>query len=99
AVRASRRRGGGVGFVLPPSGHSAGIVTPPSPKSRHWTNDQLPEDPAEWRAGATEHEGSWWEDWTAWIADRGGDRVDPPPMGNEEHPPLADAPGSYVRDS
>ena len=29
-------------FVLSPSGHIAGIVNPPSPKAKHWTNSDLP---------------------------------------------------------
>ena len=40
--------------------------------------------------------GSWWKDWAKWIAKRGGRRVPPPPMGSDRHPPLADAPGTYV---
>ena len=43
-------------FVLSSSGHIAGIVNPPSPKARHWTNDDVPPDPEVWLAGATEHE-------------------------------------------
>ena len=61
----TRLLGGDVRFVLSSSGHIAGIVNPPSPKSRYWTNDELPPDPDAWRAGATAHEGSWWEEWTA----------------------------------
>jgi polyhydroxyalkanoate synthase subunit PhaC len=87
---------GKVRFVLSSSGHIAGIVNPPSPKSKHWTNDSNPPDPNDWLAGAREHQGSWWEDWAAWIAERAGPRQDPPPMGSATHPPIADAPGSYV---
>ncbi len=87
---------GTVRFVLTSSGHIAGIVNPPGPKSRHWVNDQLPKDPDTWLAGAAERPGSWWEDWTGWVAERAGARGRPPPMGCETYPPLADAPGSYV---
>src|SRR4029450_5224079 len=50
-------------FAPRPPGHTAGIVNPPSPKAKHWTNDDNPPEPDVWLAGATEHEGSRWEDW------------------------------------
>jgi polyhydroxyalkanoate synthase len=83
-------------FVLSSSGHIAGIVNPPSPKARHWTNDETTPDPDVWLAGATEHQGSWWEDWVAWAKAHGGQRRKPPPMGSDKYPEIADAPGSYV---
>jgi polyhydroxyalkanoate synthase len=85
-------------FVLSSSGHIAGIVNPPSPKARHWTNDETPPDPNVWLAGGTEHQGSWWEDWVGWAKAHGGQRRKPPPMGSDRHPPIADAPGSYVHE-
>ncbi len=84
-------------FVLSSSGHIAGVVNPPSPKRHYWTNDDLPEDPDEWLADATQHTGSWWGDWTAWIADRAGPQRPPPPLGSAIHSPIATAPGTYVR--
>ena len=45
---------GPVRFVLGSSGHIAGIVSPPNPKVRLWTNDELPKDPDTWLAGAVE---------------------------------------------
>jgi polyhydroxyalkanoate synthase len=89
---------GNARFVLSSSGHIAGIVNPPSPKGRHWTNDENPPDPDTWLAGATEHQGSWWEDWVPWAKARGGQRRKPPPMGSDKHPPIADAPGSYIHE-
>jgi len=102
--------GGDVRFVLTSSGHIAGIVNPPGPKRRYWTNDTpLPADkgpaadggppdsgPDQWLAGAEEHPGSWWQDWADWIGSRVGGRRKPPPMGSDAHPPLAAAPGTYV---
>jgi Poly(3-hydroxyalkanoate) synthetase len=87
---------GNVRFTLSSSGHIAGIVNPPSPKSRFWTNAKNPPDPKAWLAGAKEHEASWWEDWAAWIAERAGPRREAPPMGSSAHPAVADAPGTYV---
>ena len=45
---------GPVRFVMTSGGHIAGIVSPPGPKVRLWTNDELPRDADEWRAGAAE---------------------------------------------
>jgi polyhydroxyalkanoate synthase subunit PhaC len=92
----TRLLSGDVRFVLSSAGHIAGIVNPPSPKSRYWTNDELPLDPNGWRTGAELHEGSWWEEWTRWAAERSGGQREPPPLGSERHPPLGDAPGTYI---
>jgi polyhydroxyalkanoate synthase subunit PhaC len=83
-------------FVLSSAGHIAGIVNPPSPKSAYWTNDALPPDPDAWLADATKHQGSWWEDWAGWIAERAGGLRAPPPVGSAAHPSIGDAPGQYV---
>lgn len=94
--------GGPSRFVLSTSGHIAGIVNPPSPKAKHWTNDvvELPEDPLEWQATATLHDQTWWEDWSAWIAERAGAEVAPPTeLGSDAFPPICDAPGIYVHGS
>lgn len=100
AYASATKLGGTVRFVLSNSGHIAGVVNPPSPKSRHWfgESDHLPADPQEWREGAGEHKASWWEDWTPWIAERAGEQRTPPTVGSATHLPLQDAPGSYVLD-
>ena len=90
--------GGPVRFVLTSSGHIAGIVNPPGPKRRHWVNDELPADAEAWLSAAKEVQGSWWENWASWAAERGGERVEPPTLGSKAHPPLEEAPGSYVRE-
>lgn len=61
--------------------------------------DQLREassSPQKWLQGASRHEGSWWPDWTAWLSARSGEKGAPPAVGSANHPPLEDAPGSYV---
>jgi poly[(R)-3-hydroxyalkanoate] polymerase subunit PhaC len=88
---------GPVRFVLTSAGHIAGIVNPPSPKVRLWTNEDLPADADIWRAGAVEHRDTWWNDWAGWIATRAGERTTPPSMGSALYPVLGDAPGTYVR--
>lgn len=90
--------GGKSRFVLSTSGHIAGIVNPPGPKAKHWVNDSLPADPLEWKTDAQLVDTTWWMDWTSWIADRGGKMVPPPGRpGNDDHPPIGEAPGTYVR--
>ncbi len=94
----SRALGGPVRFVLGGSGHIAGIVNPPSAnKYCYWTNAANPPTPEEWQAGATRHEGSWWNDWTQWIAAQNGDdRVPARVPGDGKLKPIEDAPGSFV---
>jgi len=97
SYKATRLMGGEVRYVLSSGGHIAGIVNPPGPKA--WYEEAKPPYPvsgAQWRAAAAHHSGSWWEDWTRWAGRRAGRRTDPPPMGSERYPAIADAPGSYV---
>jgi polyhydroxyalkanoate synthase subunit PhaC len=96
----ARLMGGTVRFMLSNSGHLAGVVNPPSPKSKHWVGsaDPLPEDPQAWRQQAAEVAKSWWEDWTPWIAERAGGQQAPPAMGSVSYPSLEAAPGSYVHE-
>jgi len=96
AYKTTQLLAGNVRFTLSSSGHIAGIVNPPSPKAVHWTNPNNPSDPKAWLAAATEHKGSWWEDWTAWIAERAGDKRKPPALGSATYQPVGDAPGKYV---
>jgi polyhydroxyalkanoate synthase len=85
-------------FVLAASGHIAGVVNPPEGgKYSHWINPELPEDPAEWFAGATEIAGSWWPDWQRWISGLNSERVKPRVPGDGKLAVLEDAPGSYVK--
>jgi polyhydroxyalkanoate synthase len=85
-------------FVLSNSGHIASQVNPPdNPKASYQHNPGLPEDPQEWLAGSAEHRGSWWVDWTDWLAERSGrERPAPKRLGGDDHEPLGPAPGEYV---
>jgi polyhydroxyalkanoate synthase len=88
---------GATRFVLANSGHIAGVINPPEAgKGSYWTNDTAEPTAAAWKAGAERHEGSWWTDWVAWLRERAGEQVPARQPGSEGHPPLADAPGSYV---
>ncbi|GGO51361.1 polyhydroxyalkanoate synthase [Roseovarius pacificus] len=85
-------------FIVSQSGHIAGIVNPPSKKKYgHYTNADLSGDAAAWMEGAKFHEGSWWPRWEAWLRKRSGKKVDAREPGDSQHPPLAPAPGTYVR--
>ena len=96
AWRITQLTGGKVRYILASSGHIAGIINPPGGKGTYWTNEAKTATPEEWRAAAKKQEGSWWTDWFAWLAARSGEKVAPPPIGSDAHPPLMDAPGSYV---
>jgi len=88
-------------FVLSSSGHILGIINPPvkPPKRRYWVAGAHRTDkPQHWRERAEAHEGSWWEDWMAWLKPRAGALVAARPAHDERHPALADAPGRYVRE-
>ena len=91
----ARYLGGPVRFVLGGSGHIAGIVNPPAAKKYHyWTNAKLAPTADDWFAGATQHPGSWWEDWQRWIdALNGREKVPARIPANA----IEDAPGSYAR--
>ncbi|WP_153505853.1 PHA/PHB synthase family protein [Cumulibacter manganitolerans] len=91
--------GGRVRYALSSGGHIAGIVNPPGPKA--WceiaeTDDALPATAQDWQAIATRQPMTWWEDWIRWSNERAGALVAPPALGSADHPPLEDAPGSYV---
>ena len=97
AWRVTQLVGGKVRFVLASSGHIAGMINPPGGKGTYWvTEGQAADSPEAWRKTAERAEGSWWTDWSRWLSDRGGEMVAPPSMGSAAHPPLLDAPGSYV---
>jgi len=86
-------------FVLSSSGHILGIVNPPvSPPRRHYQIGPAHRGQTAdaWLATAEQRQGSWWEDWCAWLAERCGDPGPPPALANDAYPKLAEAPGTYV---
>jgi len=89
-------------FVLGASGHIAGVINPPAKKKRsHWIGPAQASQPASaeaWLAAATEHPGSWWTDWDAWLAGHAGRQVPAPKNpGSRRHKPIEPAPGRYVK--
>ncbi len=88
-------------FRLGASGHIAGIIMPPGKKKAVWwgppSGTPNPPEPDAWFAAAPKHEGSWWPDWIAWLAQRSPETIGAPAgAGNAKYAPLADAPGTYV---
>ncbi|HMH17703.1 MAG TPA: class I poly(R)-hydroxyalkanoic acid synthase [Burkholderiales bacterium] len=99
AYRTTQLLAGEMRFVLGASGHIAGIVNPASKNKRsHWIGEDLPKDAEAWMAAATEKQGSWWTDWSAWLEGSGGGRVKARTrFGNSKFEPIEPAPGRYVR--
>ena len=96
-------------FVMGASGHIAGVINPPAKKKRsYWTHEGLPATKAagpkypasheDWLEGATEHPGSWWTDWSGWLAEQAGKQIAAPKTyGSRKYKVLESAPGSYVK--
>ncbi len=88
-------------FVMGASGHIAGVINPPAKNKRsHWIREdgKLPKTQAEWLTGATEFPGSWWTDWSSWLASQAGKQVAAPKsFGKGKHKAIEGAPGSYVK--
>jgi polyhydroxyalkanoate synthase len=111
AWRITQLAGGNARFVLASSGHIAGMINPPGGKGYYWTRESgggVPDAPvvgvlgrkppasaAEWQKSAARHEGSWWSDWSDWLAQRSGPKIRPRPH-SPKYSPLQEAPGSYV---
>ena len=87
-------------FVMGASGHIAGVINPPSKNKRcHWIRDdeQMPKAYADWFAGAAEHPGSWWTDWSDWLAGQAGKQIAAPKKyGKGKYKVIEPAPGRYV---
>ncbi len=85
-------------FVLTSAGHIAGIVNPPGPKPKYWSNEARPDDANVWKDEAKLVNDTWWQDWSEWIAERAGEQVAAPDhLGNSTHTTIEPAPGTYVR--
>jgi polyhydroxyalkanoate synthase subunit PhaC len=76
------------------------INSPHKNKRSYWSNDSgnLTADSEAWLAGATEHSGSWWPQWAAFLEAHGGKSVKAATkLGNADYPPIEPAPGRYVK--
>jgi polyhydroxyalkanoate synthase subunit PhaC len=85
-------------FVLSTSGHIAALVNPPgNEKASYQVNGQNPPDAETWLREATQHKGTWWDDYVAWLGERSGpDKPARKRLGGKGYKPLDPAPGTYV---
>lgn len=93
--------GGTSEFVLSSQGHIQALVNPSgNPKGQYFTNAEavgVEMTADEWQNGAVAHQGSWWDHWTGWLAERAGTKVAAPTsLGSGAHPAIVEAPGTYV---
>ena len=88
-------------FMLGASGHIAGVINPPAKGKRsHWVYDgaALPATAQGWLEKATEKPGSWWPDWSAWLASHAGKKIAAPKApGSRTYKAIEPAPGRYVK--
>jgi len=106
--RTTQLLGGPVKFVLSTSGHIAAMVNPPTnakaafrtaPAAAAADARANPADPREFLATASTVPGSWWTDYSTWLAERGdGPRKSPRTLGRKAYPVRGAAPGTYVHD-
>jgi polyhydroxyalkanoate synthase len=99
AYRSTQMVKGKKRFVMGASGHIAGVINPPAKgKRNYWTNDRLVNEAEDWLEAATEHPGSWWTDWSRWLATHAGKKVAAPKApGSRQHKAIEPAPGRYVK--
>ncbi|MGO9083144.1 MAG: PHA/PHB synthase family protein [Streptosporangiaceae bacterium] len=85
-------------FVLCSSGHIQTVVADPGhPRLGYFLNPQTPPSADDWLAGGERHDGSWWEHWVRWLADRSGELTPAPEaVGSSRYPPGEPAPGTYI---
>jgi polyhydroxyalkanoate synthase subunit PhaC len=85
-------------FVLCSSGHIQTVVADPKhPRLGYFVNQATPPKAEDWLAAAQRHEGSWWEHWVGWLAERsGGHSEAPEALGSINFPPKEPAPGTYI---
>ncbi|CAB3804560.1 class I poly(R)-hydroxyalkanoic acid synthase [Pararobbsia alpina] len=110
AYASTRLLNGPVTFALGASGHIAGVINPPAKNKRSFWQvgtdgdgaskaaHALPTSADEWFSAATEQPGSWWPDWSSWLAHYAGKQVKPrTKLGTAGYPVIEAAPGSYVK--
>jgi polyhydroxyalkanoate synthase len=90
-----------VTFLLTSGGHNAGVVAPPDEPGHSYqvmikAADAPYVGPDEWLKLTPLVEGSWWPEWTSWLAAHSGELCDPPPVGFGDVDQLPEAPGDYV---
>jgi polyhydroxyalkanoate synthase len=85
-------------FVLSNAGHIASLINPPgNPKAHFFAGPEPEGDPDSWFERAERQQGTWWQDWAAWVTERSGEERDAPAkLGSRAHRPGEPAPGTYI---
>jgi polyhydroxyalkanoate synthase subunit PhaC len=85
-------------FILSNAGHIASLINPPgNPKAHFFAGPEPEGDPDTWFERAERQQGTWWEDWAAWVTERSGEERDAPAkLGSRKHRAAEPAPGTYV---
>lgn len=90
---------GPVTFLLTNGGHNAGIVSEPGHVNRSYRvasshHDDPYADPDLWVQQTPLRSGSWWPEWTRWVAGHSGEPV----AAAQPKPGLCAAPGTYIHE-
>lgn len=87
-------------FVLGASGHIAGVVNPAKKNKRHYNiNGEKGKGADHWLKTSQKVEGSWWNHWTKWLSNHGGNQIPArTTLGNDEFTFIEAAPGRYVKE-
>jgi len=98
AYRSTQMVSGHSQFVLGSSGHIQTVVADPKHRGLgYFLNPETPPEAEQWLAGAQRHEGSWWDHYVAWLAERSGEQIAAPDtLGSPSFPPQEPAPGTYI---
>jgi polyhydroxyalkanoate synthase subunit PhaC len=98
AYKSAQILGDNTTFVLSNSGHLQSLLNPPTNKKASYTIGPLdPAGPDAFASSAEKRQGSWWLDWRDWLQKRSGEEVNAPSsLGDDRHPVIAAAPGTYV---
>jgi polyhydroxyalkanoate synthase len=85
-------------FARSNGGHIQSLINPPG-NARSWfmAGPARAHTPESWLQRRERVAGSWWPHWRTWIQARSGPHAAArPEAGSKRHPPLANAPGTYV---
>ncbi|MGK8233382.1 PHA/PHB synthase family protein [Roseovarius sp. MS2] len=89
-------------FLLTKGGHNSGILSEPGHRGRHYRIGHRPalalyRDPDTWLAAHDPVPGSWWPEWSKWLARQSSGTVPARQPGTDpNYPSIATAPGSYI---
>src|SRR5208337_1030323 len=94
----ARLLGDKTSFVLSNAGHLQCLINPPgNPKATYATGTANVAEPEAFAATAEKRNGSWWNHWSEWLAERSDEKTPAPAeLGSAEFPAKEPAPGTYV---